>query len=308
MASKLSYKDFSALHKAMYAGTQLFLRADRPEVWKGEWKDQYVIGSGFYYQLTDSVTLLVTCKHIIDDRASFLPEAALAAVPIEEWTLETFARTLQAKVKESKLLPSSTTLVLQAEQFRGLDGENLTAVPVQINDHKVLALTPDMLPTPAQLTQILSPCERVHHLTFPWPVAATAVGAGAGASDSSKIVSPNLDSRLPIFSNGELAFPPSLDFRGRAKGVFNPQGRLDTSTGGAPLFFSTAMYKNWVLNQTMLSGIFLLLGIHSEGPEERELLDNMSVNNGSAGSTSNLSFYLKAELLNRFCELFSDLY
>lgn len=247
----------------------------------------------------------MTCKHIIENGASFLPLEVLAAVSIENWTIEVLARTLPTS-KDEDHVPACQTLFSRPNSFQSLERENLAATVAHVEAGYIIALRSDILPTSVQLNNLINPCDRIHCLTYPW---THSVSAGAGAGATQIALSPDLDAQLPIFSSGSLAFPPCLDFRGRAKGVYTHQGRLDASTGGSPLFWFSTSTTDRVTRLSSLTVALKFIGIHSEGPEERELLSSVSSSNTGAGPTvaSNVSFCLKSELLKQFYELFVDL-
>lgn len=282
------YHNLSRRHQLVYTVTQLSLRADRPEGWHGEWNDRIAIGTGFYLKLDIYKTILVTCKHIIEERASFVPEAALAALPIENWRIETFARLQPPAGTKLHFKPACHTLTLEPKDFIGLEGKNLTAALVRVENHRIFAIELDLLPTSAQLSDVLDAGDTVHSFAFPWPAEDTA---GAGAVDDEAPL-PDNDSNLPVLLTGNLAFPPHLKFRGQSRGVFTTSGSDLASTGGSPVFWWTMGIHNRASRTTITSThALLLVGVHCEGSDEKAL---------HAKGGNGLSFYLKSELLKGF--------
>lgn len=276
----------------MYTVTQLFLRASQPEGWKGEWIEKHPIGSGFFLQLDHSTTILVTCKHIIEDRASFLPEAALVALPIENWSIETFGYKPSAEgVVPFK--PSVHTFTLLPEEFVALKDANLTAARVE---KSITALEMHLLPSTDHLTAVVDTSDKIHSMAFPWPAESVNEGGGAGAGEMVAPPVVDAESMLPVLLTGNLAFPPHIKFRGKERGVFTTSGSDLASTGGSPLLWWTLTVYNRAERSTRMSQpVLLLMGIHSEGPEERKLRNN----GGNA-----LSFYIPSNALRQFSTVF----
>jgi len=77
MAVPLTKEKFALLPRieaVMYAVVDLVLTIEKPAEWNKKWIPEFPHGTGFFYHVKQGVTLLVTCKHVIEDYLESVPD------------------------------------------------------------------------------------------------------------------------------------------------------------------------------------------------------------------------------------------